>query len=539
MNLPSFQSSYLKTLALTGLVLVPVFGYLIWTSTTAPVTLTTLTDDYAETGTQVKQDLELHPALSLTETDDAYTATDTKDGIDIQFANQTETLKTDETPKLNVTFPKDYTKPLEVKLDDKRTIRITDLGGKADYQADTLALEAQTPEQTGESTPGFWQNLSSSLTPKSNQQKASPHYLRYTSRDDRKSLLYAFQKDQASGEKQLKHWTLYRNGSGQETESYQFENAKVRLNNGQAEVYYFGEQDLQKDQVAVEVDSNLMARAQRTLAKEMGDDLLSGSHTPDFTIPAPYYVDQAGEQHEASWQWSEESKTLSVSFAPVEYPVALDPTLSFTTPGQSNTGSVITGEASSQFGVTMVAGDFNADGKMDLAVGGGTYASSTGRVYIFYNDGNFSSNAIGADYIITGNGVAFGNYAIGSGDLNADGRTDLIVSAGISYTSTGIVYLFYNDGSMPMTAATADVTITGENIFDSFGVSVTTADFNFDGRADLAVGAYGYSSSTGRAYIFYNDGSIPTTAATADVTITGETTSNYFGFALASGDWNA
>jgi hypothetical protein len=30
----------------------------------------------------------------------------------------------------------------------------------------------------------------------------------------------------------------------------------------------------------------------------------------------------------------------------------------------------------------------------------------------------------------------------------------------------------------------------------------------------------GYSTNIGRAYLFYNDGSIPTTAATADVIIT-------------------
>jgi hypothetical protein len=38
-------------------------------------------------------------------------------------------------------------------------------------------------------------------------------------------------------------------------------------------------------------------------------------------------------------------------------------------------------------------------------------------------------------------------------------------------------------------------------------------------QTDLAVGAYRYSSSTGRAYIFYNDGSYPTGAASADTII--------------------
>jgi hypothetical protein len=110
---------------------------------------------------------------------------------------------------------------------------------------------------------------------------------------------------------------------------------------------------------------------------------------------------------------------------------------------------------------------------------------------------------------------------------------------GAYYYAAGVgrTYIFYNDGNIPTTAATADVIISGEN--GSFGASLTAGDFNADGRIDLAVGADNYASQTGRAYIFYNDGSISTTAATADVIITGEGTNNYFGRTLGVGDLNA
>jgi hypothetical protein len=201
---------------------------------------------------------------------------------------------------------------------------------------------------------------------------------------------------------------------------------------------------------------------------------------------------------------------------------------------------IITGEATNNdFGFAMTSGDFNSDGTTDLVVGAYGYPSNTGRAYIFYNDGSIPTTAATADVIITGEGASYFGYSMTAGDLNSDGRTDLAVGATLYSSNTGRAYIFYNDGSIPTTAGTADVTITGEAGNNYFGRALTAGDFNADGRTDLAVGAYGYSTNTGRAYIFYNDGSIPTTAAAADVILTGETINNYFGRALATGDFNS
>ena len=542
-----------KSLLLTlGLLMIPVFAYLWWPG--AP-TLDTVTNKYVGVGGGVKQDFQSVPTLPLTEEKDTFTLTDnTSDGIDIQFANQSDApaLGT-ETPKLNLSFPKDYSKPIEVKLDDKRTVSITDLSGKSDYQVDTLAQDDSSlggkASQLVGGEPSLWNRLRSSLDSSltaNNQKLKAAQYLRYQSDDGRESLLYAYQKDQASGEKKLKHWTLYENGDGIEQESYKIDNAKVKLNSeGVAEVFYYTEQELKNDQAAAEVDSNLLARAQRTLAREMGDDLLSGNKTPDFTIPKPYYIDAQGEKHEAEWKWSEATNTLSVSFSPTSYPVALDPTLSFTAPGVSNAGSVITGEPSgaqgSALGIAMASGDFNADGKMDLAVGANTYGLTyEGRVYLFYNDGSYAPMANAADVVIhDSTGYTRFGTAVAAGDVNGDGKTDLIASTDLYDTSTtGAVKIFYNDGSYPTSASGADVTITGE-ASTNFGGALRTGDFNFDGKVDLVVGAQRYSSVTGRAYIFYNDGSIPTTAGSADVFINGNATGDAFGSSFATGDVNS
>jgi formylmethanofuran dehydrogenase subunit C len=204
-----------------------------------------------------------------------------------------------------------------------------------------------------------------------------------------------------------------------------------------------------------------------------------------------------------------------------------------------NADVIITGESSSQFGNPLTSGDFNADGKTDLVVGAFVYSTNIGRAYIFYNDGSIPTTAATADVIITGEASSNFGVSLTSGDFNADGKTDLAVGAFIYSTSTGRAYIFYNDGSIPTTAATADIIITGETTSSYFGRSLASGDWNADSKTDLAVGAYGYSSSIGRVYIFYNDGSIPTAAASADVITTGQTTSNYFGYSLASGDFNA
>jgi hypothetical protein len=204
-----------------------------------------------------------------------------------------------------------------------------------------------------------------------------------------------------------------------------------------------------------------------------------------------------------------------------------------TTAGTANV--TITG--ASDFGISLTTGDLNADGEVDLAVGAYSVSSNAGAIYIFYNDGSIPTTAGTADVTITGEASSRIGYPVITGDFNADGKTDL-ASAAYYYSSvTGRVYIFHNDGSIPTTAATADVIITGETASDNFGSNLASGDLNADGRTDLAIGAHQYSSGAGRSYTFYNDGSIPTTAAAADIISTGGSGS-LFGWSLAIGDLN-
>lgn len=80
--------------------------------------------------------------------------------------------------------------------------------------------------------------------------------------------------------------------------------------------------------------------------------------------------------------------------------------------------------------------------------------------------------------------------------------------------------------------ATADLTMNGEETGSRFGCSVASAgDVNGDGYSDAIVGSEWYNNKQGRAYLCHGGGSMDTTA---DLTMSGEGTDNYFGSSVAS-----
>jgi hypothetical protein len=157
--------------------------------------------------------------------------------------------------------------------------------------------------------------------------------------------------------------------------------------------------------------------------------------------------------------------------------------------------------------VSVAVGDFNGDGKPDLAVA------------------NSSSNNVG---VLLGNGdgtfQAAVHYAVGSGprsvavgDFNGDGKPDLAVANSDFISGIGSISVLLGNGDGTFQAAVNYASGSGPN-------SVAVGDFNGDGKLDLAVTTsssisvlLGNGDGTFQAAVHYAAGSGPVFVAVGDL----------------------
>lgn len=210
----------------------------------------------------------------------------------------------------------------------------------------------------------------------------------------------------------------------------------------------------------------------------------------------------------------------------------------------------------SALGDDVSIGDVSADGIPDILISVGDWLDGDGggqsRAIAFYGSPSITTgtvNASTANTIILANGEADFNgfgYAIREGDVNGDGKGDLVVGADhfISAAGNPRLSIFYG----PIPTGTVNVADSANQVFvsertnDLFSMEIQTGDVNNDGIDDIVTSAayYNLLTRSGRLYVFLGGSGLAgkTQAAEADYIVNNASTSGYMGWWVTVGDVN-
>jgi hypothetical protein len=221
---------------------------------------------------------------------------------------------------------------------------------------------------------------------------------------------------------------------------------------------------------------------------------------------------------------------------------------------------------------SIAIGDVNGDGFADLILGDPAAdveegnRRDAGKVYVIFGRSSLENlydlAKSHADMVVTGArpGDMLGT-SVAVGDINGDGRLDLIIgAAGVDgpdglperRRDAGAVYVIYGRPNpnklIDIFDGDQDITIHGETPGDRFGASVATGDLNGDGIADLIIGATDADgprkerANAGQVYVLFGSTSFPKTIdlarRNADMTVFGRNATDQVGSIVVSAEVN-
>lgn len=172
--------------------------------------------------------------------------------------------------------------------------------------------------------------------------------------------------------------------------------------------------------------------------------------------------------------------------------------------GQTSTSNPIDNQGGDVAPGGAAIADFNGDGKLDLALVGD---NTTGGVRILLGNGDGTFTPTSAAIV-----PAMSFNAIATGDFNGDGIPDLVAAEFLG--PDAVVFLGKGDGTF---------TAMSSQLPESFARAILEGDFNGDGKADLVIG------ENGAAAVYLGNG---------DGTFTQGQSVSMAGYSLIAGDFN-
>jgi hypothetical protein len=221
-----------------------------------------------------------------------------------------------------------------------------------------------------------------------------------------------------------------------------------------------------------------------------------------------------------------------------------------------------------QLARSLSAGDFNADGKDDIALGapfadmGAPTRDDSGGVYVVpgseglgpsRREYDLNEREVGTVLIEGADAGDFAGFTLDAADVSGDGFRDLIIAAfwadgpDNDRSNAGEVYVVNGGasfGSLDLASGDQDATVFGADSEDRLGEAVGTGDVNGDGVADLLpVGTFADGpdedrDAAGETYVILGPAPrrVDIAAGEQNATIVGVDAGDQLGHSIAAGD---